>query len=223
MLASIIVIAKDGLRGFTIPCLQAIKKNTRGNYQLICVDDGSADGTFHYFQAVADKSHRFGRSQGVAKARNRGMSMSDGDLLCFVDNDVCVTPGWLSGVCKAYNRPGVGIAGAVPSNEARSRLQHRSAGGLLYVPYVSGACFSFSRPVFDRLGYLDTNLHQCGEDQDYCYRAWLAGFHVVSVQDVIVPHHVSATRKHLNQAGISDCQRKFVRKWRGYAGIFPVP
>lgn len=222
MIASVIVIAHNGLADLTIPFLDHLAASTLEPHQLICVDDGSNDGTFGHFQSVADSAIRLHRRSGVAAARNAGMMAATGDILAFIDNDAFPPVGWLSGIGDAMSRHRVGIVGGIPSNELWRLREPRSSDGLIDSRDVSGACMAVSRHVFETLGYLNTKLVNAGEDTDYCFRAWLAGYRVVSAPDVVVRHGDGKTRKRLDQGQIRRSQDRFWRKWRPYVHLFPI-
>ena len=58
ILVSIIVSAKDKLRGLTVPCIQAIHATVKMPYELIGIDDGSRDDTHKYMLANCHKTIR---------------------------------------------------------------------------------------------------------------------------------------------------------------------
>lgn len=68
--------------------------------ELIVVDDGSTDTTFDRVARVRDPRVRVIRTQnrGVAAARNRGLSMAEGDFICFLDADDAFEPGFARSV-----------------------------------------------------------------------------------------------------------------------------
>jgi len=76
-------------------CLTALTASTlpRDYWELVVVDDGSRDETALIAAQYADTVVRLaGNPHGPAYARNRGCDASRGDILVFVDSDVCVHP-----------------------------------------------------------------------------------------------------------------------------------
>lgn len=73
-------------------CLDAVRKQTLQNMEIICVDDGSADNSAPILSEYAVKDSRFRlvmlpNNMGAAAARNRGMAVARGEYLGFVDSD----------------------------------------------------------------------------------------------------------------------------------------
>jgi glycosyltransferase involved in cell wall biosynthesis len=63
----------------------------RGSWELIVVDDASTDGTAQLASQYADAVVTLGRKpQGPSYARNRGVEAARGDVIVFIDADVCV-------------------------------------------------------------------------------------------------------------------------------------
>lgn len=89
---SVIVPAYQG--GKVLPLsLSALLRSDlpRQQWELIVVDDGSSDDTALVAARYADTVVRLpGRPSGPAFARNRGFEASQGEMIAFVDADVCV-------------------------------------------------------------------------------------------------------------------------------------
>lgn len=213
---SIIICAVNHLQDLTIPCIRSVIQNTGENYELVLIDDGSQDGTYEYFKSISRKAYRHGR-QGVTKSRNLGLRMSEGNYMCFLDNDVILPPGWLRTLIEESRKDRVGIIGPMLTNQPRFHLP-RSADGLCDVAEIAGACMLIKREVLNRIGYLDESFINC-EDTDYCLRAILAGYRVVHTPNVLVYHKHFGTRKDL--PGIRNImQKSSERIMQKYRGIF---
>lgn len=89
---SVIVPAYQG--GKVLPLsLSALLRSdlARHEWELVVVDDGSSDDTALVAARYADTIVRLpARPHGPAYARNRGFEASQGDVVVFVDADVCV-------------------------------------------------------------------------------------------------------------------------------------
>lgn len=81
----------------TLPqCLDSLLSQTLNDIQIICIDDGSTDGSLHILNTYALKDMRVEvirllENSGQAHARNVGLQRAEGDIVCMVDAD-----DWLS-------------------------------------------------------------------------------------------------------------------------------
>lgn len=84
------------------------------SYEIIVVDDASADGSVAIAARYADTVMRLsGRGSGPAYARNRGVELARGDFVAFVEGDVVVRPNTLSRMLATLNeRPDVDAVSA---------------------------------------------------------------------------------------------------------------
>lgn len=92
---------KPWLRG----CLDSVVKSLQGldEAEVICVDDGSTDGSSdildEYLRHQSFRILHQGNS-GVSAARNCGLDVAQGEWVAFVDADDCVAPEWFSVLLK---------------------------------------------------------------------------------------------------------------------------
>jgi GT2 family glycosyltransferase len=71
----------------------------------VVVDDGSADGTWEWLQAMSGHSGLLALRQvnsGPARARNRGVEAAGGEIVLFLGDDTEPQPGWLRAHLEAH-------------------------------------------------------------------------------------------------------------------------
>lgn len=72
-------------------CLDSILSQTYKNFEIIVVDDGSADDSHEVLREYLKKDPRFffvqKRNGGVSSARNTGLRLATGDYIQFIDAD----------------------------------------------------------------------------------------------------------------------------------------
>ena len=89
---SVIIPAYNG-SCYIQPAIESVITQTYPNWELIIVDDGSTDNTRQVVQQYGDKlQYLYQDNQGVAAARNRGIALSRGKWLVFLDQDDYILP-----------------------------------------------------------------------------------------------------------------------------------
>jgi len=72
-------------------CLDSILRQTFKDIEIICVDDGSTDGSCRIIEEYAKKDRRIRavhmENAGGGAARNKGIEWASGEYLCFCDPD----------------------------------------------------------------------------------------------------------------------------------------
>lgn len=199
----------------------------RSDTELIWIDNGSSDGASdfvreHYPQA---KVCILPENMGVAYARNRGVELSDGKFVLFLDDDTVASASVIETMMNYLEtHPDVGIAGSAlrdasgnyqdsfkgypglfvkVKNVIKSKLHINTRTVLpnhvIYPTYVIGACQLIRREVFDKIGLLDESIFYGPEDADFCIRAHSAGYLTAYLPHVSILHHYRRiTSKKLN-------------------------
>lgn len=98
-LISIIVGIYNGKR-YLAECLNSIIGQDYKNLEIILIDDGSTDGSAKIIDDYAIKDERIRAvhqaNAGVSASRNKGIEMSSGAYICFMDQDDTLSKNYVS-------------------------------------------------------------------------------------------------------------------------------
>lgn len=233
-LTSIIVLCHDQLP-YTRACLESVLVRTRRPFELVVVDNGSADDTRAYLNDVRVRPEptrvaiiRNASNLGYPGVVNQGFAAARGGLVVLLNDDTVVTDGWLDGLLAHLDRPGerpVGIVGPMSNYAAdpqslaagypdlgglegfAAARRRESAGQGFEVSRLTGFCLLIRRAVIAAVGGLDER-YGLGffDDDDLCFRVADAGYRLVVARDVFVHHFGSRTFRGLG-LDVNECLR----------------
>ncbi len=217
-----IVLSWNGLED-TLRCLESLSHVEHPDLPIICVDNGSTDGSqaavrerfpqVELIEAGANVGYSAGNNLGIRRALERGASW-----VVLVNNDARVAPDVVEGFARAAREyPGAGIlAGKVYRDErpqkiwfagqrvsellgysGRPRGYGRSDGPrysrIAPTGRAVGALMAVSRQATETVGLLDESLFAYVEDVDWALRVRGAGLEVIFAPDARAWHRVSAS------------------------------
>jgi len=157
------------------------QKNIPEDVEIIVVDDGSTDNTREALAALAGKiAYIRHEHSGVSKARNLGISRSNGEWIAFLDSDDLWLPDKLRAQMKFFSdHPETFLCQTDEiwvrnGRRINPRKYHRKPSGycfplLLERCLVSPSAVVVHRRVFDLVGLFDESLPAC-EDYDLWLR-----------------------------------------------------
>jgi glycosyltransferase involved in cell wall biosynthesis len=90
-LVTVIVAVYNGER-FLRPALESLYAQDYEPFEVVFVDDGSTDGTAAIARSFANIRYVHQENQGLAAARNTGLSLAEGELLAYLDDDDLIPP-----------------------------------------------------------------------------------------------------------------------------------
>lgn len=86
-----VVVPVYNAESYIARCIESILSQSYKNFELILVNDGSSDNSKTICEAYKLKDARVvvynQLNAGVSQARNKGIELSKGDFICFVDSD----------------------------------------------------------------------------------------------------------------------------------------
>src|SRR3954447_3184002 len=97
-----VIVPTRGRPAYLDVALRTIAPQARERgVEVVVIDDGPDPETRAVAERHGSRYVSYGSSRGLNAARNAGVATSDADLLCFVDDDVAVRPGWLEALLRA--------------------------------------------------------------------------------------------------------------------------
>lgn len=240
--ASVAVLTHDNL-AFTRLCLESLLANTEyPNYELLIVDNASADGTPAYLRELGQ---RFSwvrpmfndRNAGFGPGNNQALAAATGEILVLLNNDTMLPRGWLSRLAHHLSDARLGLIGPATNrtcNEAQVEAPYATYGDFLRFAEARAVtydgirheirmpmmfCTAFRRDILDQIGPLDERFETgMFEDEDYALRVQAAGYEVAWAPDVYVHHAYHASIGKLLPSGrytalFKANQQRFEEKW----------
>jgi len=139
--AASIVVATHNRAGFLPELIRALEAQRTDRYEVVVVDDGSADDTWTVLSAAISRSAapalavRLDPGRGPSIARNVGATEARGEWLAFTDDDCLAEPQWLGELLAAQDGSAVVQGRTLPLGDrpgAWARSIHVSAPSSLY-------------------------------------------------------------------------------------------
>ena len=89
-------------------CLDSMLDSEYEEYEILLIDDGSTDNSVSILLEYARKNNRIKVYQqinsGPSVARNKGITLSSGEIIAFVDSDDYVESDYLSLIAKPLRK-----------------------------------------------------------------------------------------------------------------------
>ncbi|HHW01017.1 MAG TPA: glycosyltransferase [Clostridiaceae bacterium] len=235
---SIIILTYNNLY-YNKLCIESIKKYTpEGTYEIIVVDNNSTDGTVEWLKEQKGiKLILNDENLGFPKACNQGIkaSQKDNDIL-LLNNDVIVTPNWLTNLKKClYASADTGAVGLVTnscSNYQTIPVNYSNLDEMINFAKrnnisneamweerlrLIGFCILIKNEVVRKIGLLDEMFSPGNfEDDDYSLRIRKAGYRLMLCRDSFIHHFgsVSFGKVSYSLSKLLDENRnKFYMKW----------
>jgi GT2 family glycosyltransferase len=229
-----IVIPVFNQREYTEACINSIRECSLGeDYEIVIVDNGSTEDIEIDGSDIALVSNE--SNLGFPIAVNQGIREAKGSIIIILNNDVIVTPDWLSHFNRHLSN-GYDIVGPCTNMisgpqqtllkiyrdkdelyDISSEFSKINYGKVIPFHRIVFFCTAIKKEVVDKIGLLDEIFSPGNfEDDDYCLRAIEVGFKLCIARDMFVHHFGNVTHRSMdfNYAGLlMDNNKKFSDKW----------
>lgn len=203
-------------------CLDALRAQTRRDFCITVVDDGSSDATLELLAADYPEVQTLAlpRNRGLAVAVNAGLRATHGDMVVLLNNDTEADPRWLAQLVGALERyPAYAFAASklllfdrrdvlhsagdfyqpngIPGSRGVWQQDRGQYDALTEVFGPCAAAAAYRRVALQALAVdgrvFDEDLVMYCEDVDLNLRAHLRGMRTLFVPTAVVYHQLSAT------------------------------
>lgn len=211
--ASVIIPTRGGRQRLHYP-LDALREQTRTDFEVIVVVDGDVDSTENLLQDYRRRGfdnlryHVFETNQGRSKALNQGIELAEGRIIIRCDDDLEPSPNYIEEHVRAHSGEDqvavIGLYDNTYPDTAYAKVYGRATNEMFAADayaseensqwkYWAGNC-SASRTAYCKVGGYDVRFRRYGwEDVDMGYRLAQSGIRVVIEPALRTPHHVAAT------------------------------
>lgn len=98
-----VIIPTYNYAHFIGEAIESVRRQTYRNFEIIVIDDGSKDETSQAVARFPEVRYIYQANQGIAAARNAGVSASRGAYLVFLDADDLLLPNALAAGINSLN------------------------------------------------------------------------------------------------------------------------
>ena len=215
--ASIIVINWNGVQHLPV-CLNALRKQTVSNFEVIVADNASHDDSLQLLARDYPevKVVALPENRGFTGGNNAGIRAARGEIIILLNNDTEVDAHWLEEILAAFERhPEAGLIASkmklfdrrdtfhtagdfyrldgIPGNRGVWETDRGQYDREEYAFSACGGSAAYRKSMLDQIGLLDEDFFYSCEDIDLAWRAQLAGWKCVYAPKAIVYHKLSAT------------------------------
>jgi GT2 family glycosyltransferase/Flp pilus assembly protein TadD len=225
-------------------CVESVVRHTALPYELIIIDNCSADSTCNYLRTLKNARVIFNsQNLGFSKGCNQGIELATGEYIVLLNPDTMVTRDWDAHLI-AHFKDGIGAVGPVSNYVAgkqkyefhipdrltrlkdieklAGRLYQTNKGKSVATKLLIGFCMMTKRQVIADVGMLDENLFLGNDDLDFSLRLRNKGYTLLVAADTFIYHKGQASfasepaekTEALVQASTDALYRKLENQYR---------
>jgi Glycosyl transferase family 2 len=238
-----VIIPVYGVENYIASTVQSVLEQTYNNFEILIIDDASADQSIKICQRFTDSRIRIIRQEnrGLAGARNTGIRHAQGKYLAFLDGDDIWLPDKLEKhIAHLEKTPEVGVsfsrsafideAGKPLGTYQMPKLTGITTPHLLCVnPVGNGSAAVVRKEVFEAIKFTD-NLHGTVEDfyfdehfrQSEDIECWIrisiqTNWQIEGITEALTLYRVNSGGLSANLLKQLDSWEKIMQKTQSYA------
>jgi len=180
-------------------CLEAAFASRYSNFEVVVVDDRSADNSIPLIEKHPCRLIRLTEHSGASKARNTGAQNSKGEVLFFIDADCLLQPDTIATAAAVFEKQGTGviIGGTytpLPYDKNffsifQSAYIHHSETKNAHNPdYIATHAMVIAKDLFQKSGGFDEQFMPILEDVEFSHRLRKMGARLLMVPQIQVQH-----------------------------------
>ena len=242
-----IIVVTIGYDALLRECIDSIYKHVKCDFEIILVNNDTRPLTTRHSRKPVIIEN--GRNLGFARAVNKGIVASRGDMILLLNSDTlliddCLTP-MVSFLTSRMDAGLCGVQLIFQDNKLQNsvdiipnlftQILNKSFLKIAFpktypskrsgfkepveVPSIIGACMMIKRETINSIGMLDEGFFFYLEETDFCKRAKDHGFGVWHLPDIRIVHHQGKTAKKLDVRRKIEFQRSMCRFFIKHKGL----
>lgn len=236
---SIIILNWNGKK-MTEKCLNSLIPQINKNFEIIIVDNASADGSPKYLRKKFPKIKlvQSKKNLGYAGGNNLGVKNAKGDYYLILNNDLIVDKNFLKEISKNkdnadilgvknyyYNKKDIlwSVGSKINKFTMKAHLignKEKDSGQYdknFIPPQVTGSAMLINKKVIDKIGFLDESYFAYYEETEWQTRAKRSGFSINWIPTAKLWHKVGFStgggRTPLSAYYLIRNRGFFIQKW----------
>ena len=205
------------------------------SHEVIIVDDCSTDGSAEFIRSLSAPYIGIINEKrlGFAANNNKGAALARGKVLCLLNNDLVLRPGWLEPMLTGLRKCNrAGIIGNIQLHPLSGRIDHigvsfNAAGAPANYgenckrlprrafsewPAVTAACCMIDRDLFFAVGGFDEGFKNGFEDVDLCLRLRRIGLRNYVANRSVIGHYAHSSHGRFSRE--SENVRRLLDRWQ---------
>lgn len=221
-----LIIPVYNVERYLIECLESARRQSLDDIEVICINDGSTDGSGEILRRGSGEDERIRVIEkpngGLSSARNRGMDAACGEFVMFLDSDDRLLPDACERVVRRFRETQADIvtfgAECFPQEGSERLVECLSPRDVVYRPFAEDLLFKeHSRPYVWRSAFKRDFLERhrlrfnedlaFGEDQAFYFEAYPQADAVALMSDKLYAYRVERTGSLMDEVSLDAADR----------------